>query len=70
MIPVFVFDCIFCKNTYRDDKYGLVCGAYPKGFPDEIVHNVIKPHELNECGNGFKFEDEILDNKKNRQSRT
>lgn len=70
MIPVFVFDCIFCKNTYRDDKYGLVCGAYPKGFPDEIVHNVIKAHELNECGNGFKFEDERLDNKKNRQSRT
>lgn len=29
MIPVFVFDCIFCKNAYHDDKYGLVCGAYP-----------------------------------------
>ena len=34
MIPVFVFDCIFCKNSHRDDKYGLVCGAYPEGFPD------------------------------------
>ena len=24
---------------------------------EEIVHSIIKPHELKECGNGFKFED-------------
>ena len=35
----------------------ISCGAYPKGFPEEIVHSIIKPHELKECGNGFKFED-------------
>ena len=39
MIPVFVFDCVYCKNAHQDDKHGLVCGAYPDGFPEEIVHN-------------------------------
>lgn len=57
MIPVFVFDCVYCKNSHKDDKHGLVCGAYPDGFPEEIVHSKIEPHKLKECGNGFKFED-------------
>lgn len=57
MVPVYVFDCVYCKNVRKDDKYRLICGTYPKGFPEEIVHSIIKPHELKECGNGFKFED-------------
>ena len=51
MVPVYVFDCVYCKNVRKDDKYRLICGAYPKGFPEEIVHSIIKPHELKECGN-------------------
>lgn len=31
MVPVYVFDCVYCKNVRKDDKYRLVCGAYPKG---------------------------------------
>ena len=49
MVPVYVFDCVYCKNVRKDDKYRLICGAYPKGFPEEIVHSIIKPHELKEC---------------------
>ena len=62
MVPVYVFDCVYCKNVRKDDKYRLICGAYPKGFPEEIVHSIIKPHELKECGNGFKFEEKSEQN--------
>lgn len=56
MIPVYIFDCIYCKNSYKGENC-LCCGAYPNGIPEKIKKNDLKPSALNECGKGYKFED-------------
>lgn len=56
MIPVIIFACVDCKNTYNKDNK-LCCGAYPDGIPRTILDNKTDPRKLPECGNGYKFED-------------
>ncbi len=56
MIPVNIFDCVACKHR-KKNEYGLYCAAFPEGIPDDIIHGTVKPHKMEQCGNGIKFED-------------
>lgn len=56
MVPVYFFDCIACKHR-KDDNGIDCCLAFPNGIPDEIIHGLVKPHKMEQCGNGIKFED-------------
>lgn len=47
--------CVFCKNFIDgEDGDGMVCEAFPKGIPD----NVLWEPEEKECNNGIKFEED------------
>ena len=59
MIPVYIFDCIYCINSYKGENC-LCCGAYPNGIPEKIIKSELRPSELTECKNGYKFEDDRI----------
>ncbi|MGI5825234.1 MAG: glutamyl-tRNA amidotransferase [Bacillota bacterium] len=50
--------CDYCKH--QSDKlikgYLSCCKAYPDGIPDEY-YITIDPKELEECANGYKWEE-------------
>lgn len=56
MTHVPIFDCVDCKHRKKNES-GLYCAAYPNGIPKEITQGIVKPHKMEQCGNGVKFED-------------
>lgn len=56
MVPVCDFACVDCIHRKKNEKV-LYCGAYPDGIPRSILNCEIDPRKIDECGNGYKFED-------------
>ena len=50
--------CVRCKNSFENTKMGRTrCKAFPNGIPYEYLWK-IDVTELEECNNGYKFEEE------------
>ena len=47
--------CMHCGNEKETDK--LSCKAFPDGIPRDYLWGFIDVHEIDECNNGYKYED-------------
>lgn len=46
--------CIFCKHYIDDEDAPIICKAFPKGIPDEVLW---EEDEEKECNNGIRYEE-------------
>lgn len=57
-MSIIVSECTFCMHCENEkDPENLKCKAYPEGIPSNLVWGFIDVHELDECNNGYKYED-------------
>ena len=47
--------CLECRH-YKSEEKGMVCAAFPKGIPDEILWGEHDHREPYEGDNGIRFE--------------
>ena len=52
-------DCDKCKNYtgLNPDTKQMTCKAFPAGIPLDYVFSEVNVREIQECENGFKFEE-------------
>ncbi len=53
-------DCDKCKNYtgLNPQTKQMTCKAFPSGIPLDFVFGEVNVHEISECKNGCKFEEQ------------
>lgn len=60
-MSVMIADCPCCKNCFdrSDITNPLCCNAFPEGIPKEYLWGDINVKNLEECKNGYKYEEQL-----------
>lgn len=60
-MSVITSDCHCCKNCFErfDKSKPITCKAFPNGIPKEYLWGTIDVKVIEECNNGYKYEEDL-----------